>query len=78
MFLSFFLLPVTLRRANRAVVQVLRRKLSVKLPLHLYRACHHPRAAGNGDPRRAAVRRSRLHHPDRELKKRGLEGQRGK
>jgi hypothetical protein len=57
---------------------VLRRKLSVKLPLHLERARNHPRAVRNGHARRAAVRGSRLHQPDREVKKRSLQCQRSK
>jgi predicted RNA-binding protein with RPS1 domain len=69
---------VTLRGTNRVLVQVLRRKLSVKLPLHLKSARHHPRAVRNRDSPRAAIRGSRLHQPERELKKQGLQRQRGK
>src|ERR1700688_5067980 len=76
-FFPFPLLPVTLRGANHALVQVLCRKHSVKLPLHLKRAHHHPRAVRYRHAHWAAVRGSRLHQPEREVKKRGLQGQRG-
>jgi hypothetical protein len=77
-FPLFFLLPATLRGTNRVFVQALRRKLSVQLPLHLKRARNHPRALRNGQAHRAAVRSSWLHQPEREVKQRGLQGQRGK
>jgi hypothetical protein len=69
---------VTLRRANNAVVQVLGRKLSVTLPLRLERPRNHPCAVRNRNAYRAAVCGGRLHQSDRELKKRGLQGQCGK
>jgi hypothetical protein len=50
----------------------------VKLPLHLERTRNHPRAVRNCHAHRAAVRGSRLHQPDSEVKKRSLQGQRGK
>jgi len=50
----------------------------VKLPLRLKRARNHPRAVRNSQAYWAAVRGSRLHQPEREVKKRGLQGQRGK
>jgi hypothetical protein len=74
----FSLLPVTLEDTDCAIVQVLCRKLRVKLPLHLKRARNQPRAVRNRQAHRAAVRRSRLHQPDRKVKKRGLQGQRRK
>jgi hypothetical protein len=78
MFFPFSLLPVALRRANLVLVQVSCRKLSVKLPLHLERARHHPRTVRDGHSHRAAVRGGRLHQPEREVKKRSLQGQRRK
>jgi hypothetical protein len=57
---------------------VLSRKLSVKLPLHLKRSRNHPRAVRNRHAHRSAVHGCRLHQPEREVKQRGLQGQRGK
>jgi hypothetical protein len=59
-------------------VQALRRKLSVQLPLHLNRTRNHPRAVRNGQAHWAAVRGSRLHQSQREVKQRALQRQRGK
>jgi hypothetical protein len=74
----FSLLPAILRRTNRVFFQALRRKLYLQLPLQLKRARNHSRAVRDGQARRAAIRRSRLHQSQREVKKRGLQGQRGK
>jgi hypothetical protein len=50
----------------------------VELPLHLERARNHPRAVRNCHAHRTAVRGSRLHQPDSEVKKCSLQGQCGK
>jgi hypothetical protein len=50
----------------------------VKLPQHLKCARNHPRAVRNWHAHWAAVSGRRLHQPEREVKKRGLQGQRGK